>query len=244
MRILKITVAWALTFLFAAFSLPDGAITGDEIVPDPAFCRVIIETPLYAQPYDTSGVVMRLEIGAVGEILRDISEEWYLLRVGDKVGWAPSGALRFDPDMPANCIPLSRRYLESYVQDLESPTGWLVLTEIHRQTTHVFRHSGKWRLVRSMPCSTGKNTSPTTRGEFTLTGRGEWFYSERLGSGGRHWVRFNGTYLFHSVAMDRNKKVIDSTIGERASNGCVRLTELDAEWFYRTVPDGSAVLII
>ncbi len=72
-------------------------------------------------------------------------------------------------------------------------------------------------LQKAMSCSTGKNESPTITGQFKLKERGLWFFSERLGSGGKYWVRFDGPYLFHSLPMDKDGVILDETLGERSS---------------------------
>jgi lipoprotein-anchoring transpeptidase ErfK/SrfK len=101
-------------------------------------------------------------------------------------------------------------------------------------------------LVRSFDCSTGLNKSPTTRGQFALSDRGEWFYSYRLASGAKYWIRFNGQYLFHSIPMDENKIIIpgEDVVGQKSSNGCVRLLLDDIKWIYDNIPDGTIVVII
>ena len=103
-----------------------------------------------------------------------------------------------------------------------------------------------WSLLRSFDCSTGKNISPTTRGTFTVTDRGSWFYSERLASGAAHWLRFNEQYLFHSIPMDRHKSIIDGEdiVGEKRSSGCIRLMPEDAKWLYDNIPYGTTAIII
>ncbi|MDR2166909.1 MAG: L,D-transpeptidase, partial [Clostridiales bacterium] len=87
---------------------------------------------------------------------------------------------------------------------------------------------------------------PTTRGIFALTDRGEWFYSYRLASGAKYWIRFNGNYLFHSTPMDQNKIPLpgEDIVGEKRSNGCIRLLLPDMKWIYENIPDNTAVVII
>ena len=187
--------------------------------------------------------------GSRVEILMDRQEEWYYVRdlLNDKKGWVRGEALDIPPDEPADESRMSKIQLEAYANAMgyDSKTGWLILVDIRRQQTHIFKgRKGKWTLNRSMIVSTGKNTSPTIRGQFILENRGLWFYSQRLGSGGKFWVRFQGAYLFHSVAMDKDGNIIDNTLGQKSSNGCVRLSLDEAEWFFRNVADGSRVVIL
>ena len=127
-----------------------------------------------------------------------------------------------------------------------SATDWFLLVDISRQRVYVLKRvEGKWRLVKNFLCSTGAPESPTVKGHFKLRERGEWFYSYRLGSGGKWWIRFSGSYLFHGQATDKERRVLaeNNAIGERVSNGCVRLFEEDVKWIFFNVPDGSGVFV-
>lgn len=203
---------------------------------------------LKAAMSDSAGVVVLVPAGAMVEILRDSGCAWYFVRdKNGKEGWVRGAALDIPPDEPTDTSTLSQAELETYVSVMgfDSRTKYLTVVDLKRQQTHVFKGAKhKWTLERSLTVSTGKNESPTIRGAFELDNRGLWFYSERLGSGGRFWVRFDGPYMFHSVAMDKNGNVIDDTLGHKRSSGCVRLSLADAEWFYKTVPDNTRVIIL
>lgn len=192
--------------------------------------------------------VIALFEGEDVEILQDVSEEWYYVRhcVTDQKHWARAQHLIIPSDPPTLDIPMAKQQLEDYVNMMEfaSATKYFVWTDISRQKTYVFMGSkGNWALNRVIVCSTGKNHSPTKRGMFTLQERGDWFYSERLKSGAKFWVRFHGTYLYHSHCMDRNQVLMEQVVGIRQSSGCVRMSVEDARWFYNTVAEGSAVFI-
>jgi len=204
---------------------------------------------LRADMSDAAAVVTLLPAGSQVEILRDSGEIWYLVRGlnSGKPGWVRREALTITPDGPTDTTRMNKTQLEDYanIMGYNSQTRFLVVVDISRQQTHVFKgEKHKWELIASMGVSTGKNESPTVRGDFKLTDRGLWFYSERLRSGAKYWVRFDGPYLFHSVAMDRDGNVTDGTLGRKSSNGCIRLSVPDAEWFYKNVPDKTRVVII
>lgn len=107
------------------------------------------------------------------------------------------------------------------------------------------------KVLYTMPASTGMNT-PATR---TPTGtyhiqndRGLWFYTQQYHVGARYWVSWkgNGQFLFHSVPMDKNGKVIVSEakkLGTERSHGCIRLPIPDAKWIYDTIPVGTKVVV-
>lgn len=101
-------------------------------------------------------------------------------------------------------------------------------------------------ILKEMPCSGGTDEEPTVLGVYYLENRGEWFYSERFEEGALYWVRFHEQYLFHSVPIDENFKVIEEEkelMGQPASHGCIRLLMEDAKWFYYNVPDDTMVVI-
>jgi hypothetical protein len=184
------------------------------------------------------------------EVFEDYSLKWYLISdvVTGVSGWVKAEDLQILSFPELRDDKITKEELERYavLMDFDSKTDFLVVVDTSRQKVHVFRRKKeKWTLVKSFPCSTGKNISPTIKGNYQMQERGEWFYSDRLGSGAQYWIRFRGAYLFHSRAMDKNKNVLPdgNEIGERVSNGCVRLYEDDAKWLYLNTPDKTAVFI-
>ena len=78
--------------------------------------------------------------------------------------------------------------------------------------------------------------------------RGTWFYVPRYGEGAEYWVSWlgNGIYLFHSVPMDKEHRVIPAVAARllhEASHGCFHLTIPDAKWFYEHVPYRATVIV-
>ena len=209
---------------------------------------VVADASLYNEVGGTGGVCGTVKRGIEVEIVEDRSGLWYMVKAEQDAsqGWVEAAALDIPPDEPANRERLDAAVLEAYVnaQGLASATEYLLFTDLDRQQTHVFQGTeGHWVLYKSFPCSTGKNASPTKRGHFVIKMRGDWFYSPRLASGARYWMRFDGPYLYHSLAMNANRGIIDHTLGERVSSGCVRLAVADAQWLYENVPDQTAVFI-
>lgn len=242
-RIAAITI---ITFLLT--NVLTGFCFAECIVPCPVYAEAALDAD-YFKEINSNAPTGRLIPGERLEILKDRSEEWYYVKRdnGDSV-WVAAETIIIPENEETKNEQLSQEFLDAYVNQngFESKTNMLVFTEIYRQTTHIFSRESpdsSWILMKSFCCTTGKNKSPTTRGKFTISDRGEWFYSERLGAGAKYWVRFNGTYLFHSVSMDKSKSIIDPTLGRRASSGCVRFGLTDAEWFYNNVPKGTAVYI-
>ncbi|WP_163117757.1 L,D-transpeptidase [Bacillus subtilis] len=78
--------------------------------------------------------------------------------------------------------------------------------------------------------------------------RGEWFFSEGYQEGAEYWVSWknHGEFLFHSVPMTKDQKVIKTEaeqLGTKASHGCIRLTIPDAKWVYENIPEHTKVVI-
>lgn len=192
--------------------------------------------------------IKTIEKGCVVEILKDISEEKYLIKSKEHLlkGWVFSKYLNIPKTPLSKKGKLEPFQIENYINenDFSSKTNYFVFTDIERQLTYILEGKEKnWTLKKTIPCSTGKNSSPTTRGVFKIKERGKWFYSERLKSGAKYWVRFNKSYLFHSVPMDKNGNIIDKTIGERCSSGCIRMGLEDIKWFYENIPSETTVFI-
>jgi len=220
----------------------------------------IQETPIIAETTQISTIysekTLQTPIGELQsltfvEILQDFSSQVYKIKdiSTGLTGWIAAENLSIPPETPTDKTTISPKHLETFVnsQNYISNTNFLLLTDINRQKIHVFSGTdGAWRHKKTFTCSTGLNTSPTTRGAFTITERGPWFYSERLSSGAKFWMRFNEQYLIHSIPMDKNKSPIpgENTVGTKLSNGCIRLLMSDTRWLYENIPDGTAIIII
>jgi hypothetical protein len=183
--------------------------------------------------------------GGKVELLKDRGCLWYYIRYNNRLGWVKGNTLHIPQESVVNTELLSRRYIEDFAgRHFTTDTKHFVWVDIDRQKVYILlKADDGYRFEREISCSTGKNQSPTTRGFFKIGDRGEQFYSERLGSGAKYWVRFNGSYLFHSVATDRQGKIVDNTLGKKASSGCVRMSMEDARWFYDNVERGSGVWV-
>lgn len=203
---------------------------------------------LYESEYENSEKKEDIEKNSELEIIKDKSMKWYKVKneTNEHIGWIKGEDIDIPADPPTNTTEMKDKYVEGFINimDFESETDYFVWTDIDRQLTHILKgEKNDWKLMKTFKCSTGKNQSPTTRGRFIIGEKGKWFYSERLGSGAKYWVRFNETYLFHSVAMDKEQNIIDDVIGERRSSGCVRMEIDDIKWFYDKIPEGTSVFI-
>ncbi|MGG7144491.1 L,D-transpeptidase family protein [Clostridium nigeriense] len=128
---------------------------------------------------------------------------------------------------------------------IASKTTYLVYLNLDKQITYVYQGSNNnWSLIKEFPSSTGIDGEETPKGVFSVTNRGEWFYSEEFQQGAKYWVQFMGDYLFHSLPFDQSQNnIVDYTIGEPSSHGCIRLAVEDAKWLYDNVANDTKIII-
>ena len=215
------------------------------IKPSPVIAKLQWDSELYEEMSLKSNKVASLKKGTKVEVIRDKAYQWYYIKDGDgNCGWVEGGDLVIPEDPQTNQSRLTEDELEGFVnfKGFESDTRYFMWVDLDRQIVNVFEGTiGKYKLIRSMTCATGRNISPTTRGTFTIQNRGEWFFKGK--SGAKNWVGFNGQYLFHSIIMNEDKSVKDYTLGKRASAGCIRLSIDDSKWIYDNIPYGTTVWV-
>lgn len=129
--------------------------------------------------------------------------------------------------------------------NIQSNTQYLLNVNLNNQKTYIYKGSkDKWSLIKTFPCSTGISGEETPTGSFTTLEKGDWFFSNKYNQGGKYWTQIVGDILFHSVPFDRDKTtVVDYTLDEPASHGCIRLSISDSKWIYNNIPKGSKVII-
>lgn len=122
-----------------------------------------------------------------------------------------------------------------------SDTNFLICVDLSSHRVVVFNGSyGNWGVSQNWICSNGAPSTPTVVGEFTIGSRG---YSFGSGYTCYYWTQFYGDYLFHSVLYYEGTDVVmDGTLGEAVSHGCVRLDINDAYWINAYVPSGTKVV--
>lgn len=235
--------------LFFVWQLKKQFVLGNdiEIKSSPVFAITKDLCEVYYN-LDMKNSITTINKGEYVEILEDKGEEKYLIKSSKNnlKGWVFAKFLDIPKTPNTNKNKLKNYEIENYINEngFDSKTNHLVFTDIDRQLTYILKGKlNNWKLEKIIVCATGKNTSPTTRGTFFIKDKGEWFYSERLKSGAKYWVRFNNCYLFHSIPMDKNKNILDNRLGERCSSGCIRMSLEDIKWFYDNIEYGTTVFI-
>ena len=148
-------------------------------------------------------------------------------------------------DMETQMLLFSARALEGE----EYVFPYKIVVDIGDQRVYV----GKWtgeaytELVKEMKCSTGKNETPTPTGTYQMDGKAgdEWYYFKEFNCYAKWATRIVGGILFHSITFNSKKKQVgsESSLGHKASHGCVRLSIENAKWIYDNCPAGTTVVI-
>lgn len=132
--------------------------------------------------------------------------------------------------------------------DIKQKHVWIDV-DVKEQKTYIKEGS---KNLYTMMISSGLDQTKddaTPKGTFHIEPeRGEWFFSEGYQEGAEYWVSWksHGEFLFHSVPMTKDQKVIKAEaakLGTKASHGCIRLTIPDAKWIYENIPEHTKVVI-
>ena len=142
-----------------------------------------------------------------------------------------------------------RLFSTSAIESEEYVFPYKIIVDIGDQRVYV----GKWNgsaykdLVKKFKCSTGKDSTPTPTGTYQAYGRagGEWYYFKDFNCYAKWATRIVGGILFHSVTYSASKRPSGSvsSLGRKASHGCIRLSVEDAKWIYDNCPRGTTVVI-
>ncbi len=113
----------------------------------------------------------------------------------------------------------------------DSETEYLIWVSRYTQKVMVFQGSARnWKLIRTFPCGSGSNTTPTPPGAFRTEYRNtRWDY-------GGYYVGmptiFNGGHAFHTVLLNYDGSYYNGTVGRPLSHGCVRMLPDDCRFIY------------
>lgn len=132
-----------------------------------------------------------------------------------------------------------------------SSTGYLIWTSLKTQKVNVFKGSkGNWKLIKTFSCATGKNTTPTVSGVYSIIYKTErWRFDEWVD--GKYVEDHNRVYnvtgfwggqAFHSrLYLSSDGSLYDGTMGAPVSHGCVRMMDDGCAYIY-DLPYGTTVV--
>lgn len=183
--------------------------------------------------------------GEIVEVIQDFANgTHYKVSSTNLCTWVHGYNLKFlspsSSTTPETLYPIE---LEAFINSFPntSQTPYFVWVDLARQMIYVFKGSNQyWSLYKMLICATGKPTTSTVRGTFIISDRGEILHSREIV---KYWVKFHDNYLFHSCPIDTSGNVIDPRLGIPISNGCIRMHEEDAKWFFTTIPSQTTVWI-
>lgn len=110
------------------------------------------------------------------------------------------------------------------------PSSVRIIVSIAAKTLSLYRDG---RLVKSYPVATGKPTTPTPRGTFTII-------NKQVNPGGPFGTRWMGLSQPHYGIHGTNNP---ASIGTAASNGCIRMYNEDVNELFNLVSVGTPVTI-
>lgn len=178
----------------------------------------------------------------------DILNDEYLLDIENKIASIEQFREEYqgdDSEYTSNAILQSITETNINSLSINSRTEHFVYVNLKEQKTYIYEgNEDNWTLTKTFISSTGLPGKETPKGVFSVTNRGSWFFSEQFNQGGKYWVQFMGDYLFHSLPFDETATtIVDDTIGEPASHGCIRLEVEDAKWLYDNIEDDTKIII-
>ena len=137
------------------------------------------------------------------------------------------------------------------VESEEYVNLYKLVIDVSEQRTRVYQWNGSSYgiCINEMVCSTGTTTDPTPLGTFQAagpSGTGMWYWFKTYRCYAKWGYFIVGGIMFHSIPYTKSKKLQYSAarkLGRRASHGCIRLEEHNAEWIYKNCPAGTTVVI-
>ena len=134
---------------------------------------------------------------------------------------------------------------ENYIisKDISSRTKYLIYVNLKKYKVNVYEgKSRQWKLLKSYLCTIGKPSTPTPKGIFEVGIKGLVF-GKNKGYKCYYYTQFKGNYLFHSIIYNLNDTIRDGRLGMALSDGCIRLSKVNAKWIWDNIPEDTKVII-
>ena len=127
--------------------------------------------------------------------------------------------------------------------NFSSETDYFIWVDLKNFKVNIFNGStNNWILVHSYLCTIGKKATPTPKGTYTIGVKGLYF---GVNKGYKCWyyTQFKGNYLFHSIIYNLDGSIRYGRLKMALSDGCIRLTKINAKWIWDNIPRGTKVVI-
>lgn len=136
--------------------------------------------------------------------------------------------------------------MTKFVNDnnIKSPTNNLITTDLENKLTYIFEKGNNkdWVLLYKWSCTVGKPQTPTIKGTFYVSGRKPFFGSDTYRV--KYATRIKGSYYYHSILFNaEGTEIINDTLGQALSHGCIRLAVENAHWIYDNILDTTTIII-
>ena len=204
------------------------------------------DTELRSFPDSASNPVTIVPAKSRVQVL-DVIGDWSKVIYDDKEGYIFNVFLSNDGMEPGE---YDFTYFDTdmikFVNDnnIKSQTINLITTNLKNRLTYVFEkgENNQWELLYKWSCTVGKPSTPTITGTFYINGRKPYFGSDTYSV--KYATRIKGSYYYHSILFNaEGTEIIDDTLGEALSHGCIRLAVENAHWIYDNVLDTTTVVI-
>lgn len=177
----------------------------------------------------------------------NVSGDWAKVIYDDKEGYI------FNPYLSDDGNPPNTYNFEYFSTDMtrfvnenniKSPTSNLITTNLENRMTYIFEkgQNNEWVLLYEWSCTVGKPETPTITGTFFVSGRKPFFGSDTYRV--KYATRIRGSYYYHSILFNaEGTEIINDTLGEALSHGCIRLAVENAQWIYDNILDATTIII-
>ncbi len=132
---------------------------------------------------------------------------------------------------------------EAFVNEkgYDSKTNYLVWVNKQRQILVLFTgEQGNWKVSKVYPVATGKNTTPTPTRVCEYQYKTRWVTPEYICD---PVLSLFEAYAIHNQPVSHSGYVLDRTIGNPASAGCIRMLKPDVDELYSIIPVGTRVVL-
>lgn len=204
------------------------------------------DTLLRSFPDAASNPVTTIPPKSRVQVLNTIGD-WSHVIYNDQEGYI-FNVLLTDDGNPPGAYDFNYFYtdMNRFVNDnnIKSPTINLITTDLINKLTYVFEkdQNGQWNQLYKWSSTVGEASTPTIEGTFYISGRKPYFGSDEYRV--KYATRIRGSYYYHSILFDpTGTEIINATLGEALSHGCIRLAVENAQWIYDNILDATAVVI-
>lgn len=201
---------------------------------------------LRSYPSTESNPVTTIPSKSMVQVLK-INGDWSYVIYNNEEGYVFSYFLSDDGNPPEGYdFKYFNTDMTRFVNDneIKSPTVNLIITNLENKFTYVFEKSSDntWSLLYRWLSAVGEPETPTITGTFYVNGRKPYFGTDYYRV--KYATRIRGSYYYHSVLFDpKGDEIINDTLGEAISHGCIRLSVENAQWIYDNILDSTTIII-